>query len=919
MDAQLRRLSSSALLLLMLALWPAIAAADTRTDARRYFNRGMEAIQEGRTREGIDLLIQAYEIKPHPHVLFNVARAYASVNEVDLAIEYFEKYLASGPADAGPTNEALLDLRARQRLRRLVDEGMNAIAAGRYLEGVSVLQRAYVERPHPNLVFNIAKAYENAGELRLAVDSYKTYLASGPPDSGAVEARISALEERLDKNNGGRPSPRPSGAPVPAGPADDEEIKRIAQRLAGILREQGAIPSEPIRRAARPGDDERGTGSSTAAIGGGDVKLAAKDDTAYEEVVVTASRREQSPLDAPNAVTIITSEDIRLSGVQTIPDLLRRVPGMDVMTMTPSDANVAMRGFNRRLANKILVLVDGRSVYQDFLGATLWAGLGIDLLDIDRIEVVRGPGSAIYGAYAYTGIVNILTKSPEAIGGSTLRAYGGSGNTVGGLYQYGERKGPIAFRASVDYGQADKYEREFGDRVDYTGANSSPNNSYQAGQFDAELRYHLKDAGHFFAGGGGRLGTQDFNGVSVLRNQHLDGAVANARLGYEGRLFSLLAFWNGTRIKSSPEYFRTGLPSLGSNVNADSFSVEPIFRPTFSLLGEHSMVLGAEYRHKFIDWDYLDGTHAEDYFAVFAQDSWAFNKRFTVLARGRVDKHPLIGFLGSPRLALIFKPSSASALRASVGTAFRLPNQAETYLELAASSPIAGVAIELIGGQDKLVPERIFTVDVGFLQQLDFGEFEIVGYLNRLTNLINPAPLTSTSLARGFDEQTGAYVGAQSLYVNETDSYLALGGEASARIFPIDGLDIGLSYAFQFITNTDTGKRFTDSPLHKLTVWGQYRSKFGLDLGFSVHFVSDQDWVEPTFKPSDPSGFDTTPLPLPASVAIMARVGYRLFDDKLELAISGTNLADTGANRHLEHPFGTKLEARILGSVTARF
>ena len=93
MDAQLRRLSSSALLLLTLALWPAVAAADTRTDARRYFNRGMEAIQEGRTREGIELLIQAYEIKPHPHVLFNVARAYASVNEVDLAIEYFEKYL----------------------------------------------------------------------------------------------------------------------------------------------------------------------------------------------------------------------------------------------------------------------------------------------------------------------------------------------------------------------------------------------------------------------------------------------------------------------------------------------------------------------------------------------------------------------------------------------------------------------------------------------------------------------------------------------------------------------------------------------------------------------------------------------------------------------------------------------------------
>lgn len=87
----------------------------------------------------------------------------------------------------------------------------------------------------------------------------------------------------------------------------------------------------------------------------------------------------------------------------------------------------------------------------------------------------------------------------------------------------------------------------------------------------------------------------------------------------------------------------------------------------------------------------------------------------------------------------------------------------------------------------------------------------------------------------------------------------------------------------------------------------------------SVHFVSDQAWVEPTFKPSDPSGFDTTLLPVPSSVMIMARVGYRLFDDKLELAISGSNLADTGSNRHLEHPFGTKLEARVVASAAVRF
>jgi outer membrane receptor protein involved in Fe transport len=907
---------------------PTPAHADARTDARRYFNRGMAAIDEGRFRDGVELLLQAYAIRPHPNVLFNVARAFASLNDVDNALDYFGRYLDSQPPDAAEIERVMGELRDRQRLRRTVDDGMNAIAAGRFSEGISALTRVYQERPHPNLMFNIARAYEGAGDVPRAIESYRAYLKSQPSDAATVEVRVRALEERQRRE----PSAREPSAREPVGPtreppavaAQSIDVERLADAVAKRLARNASNERVPADRGVSadrastdraPATDTDRALSSTTALG---ARLATRDGGAYDEVVFTASRRLQSALDAPNAVTILTEDDIRLSGVRTLPDLLRRVPGMDVMTMNASDQNVSMRGFNRRIANKILVMIDGRSIYLDFLGATLWAALEIDLLAIERVEVVRGPGSAIYGAYAYTGIINIITKRPEKLAGSTVQLAGGNGGTFQGSYLFGKREGPLGVRISAGFGQAFRFEREFGDRPDYTQASPEPDLSYRRARGDAVAEYHLK-SGYFFAGAGVSSGQQELYGVSVLRNQYTDGFIANARVGFQSELFSVLAFWNGIRVDSSPDTFRTGLPSLGSTVDADLFVVEPVFRPSFTLLGQHNLVVGAEYRHKFIDWDYLSGSVREDFFALYAQDSWSVLPELTVLASARVDRHPLVGFLGSPRLALIWKPRPGTALRASAGTAFRQPTQAETYLDLKAPSSVAGVAVDLVGGRAALQPERIVTFELGYLQQLDFADFEVVGYLNRVNNLIIRSELVPTGITQGFDPTVGAFVGAQSFFRNDPTVYLAAGAELAGKLYPIDGLDLGASYAFQYIVDLDTGVRFTDSPMHKFTLWGQFRSQLGVDFGASMHFVSDQLWNEPRVDATKPGGFDTSPLPVPSNLVLIARVGYRLLDDKLEVALSGSNLSDIGDNRHVEHPFGNRVAARLVGSVTARF
>jgi len=149
-----------------------------------------------------------------------------------------------------------------------------------------------------------------------------------------------------------------------------------------------------------------------------------------EETVSIASRYEQPISRAPSDVYVITDEDIRSSGSTDIPTLLRRVPGMEVMQTNAVDFNVSVRGNNQVLANKLLVLVDGRSIYIDQAGNTIWKLLPVTLVEIKRIEVLKGPASAVYGFNAFDGVINIVTKSPEEMKGTTLQVAGGEVGTL---------------------------------------------------------------------------------------------------------------------------------------------------------------------------------------------------------------------------------------------------------------------------------------------------------------------------------------------------------------------------------------------------------------------------------------------------------------------------------------------------------
>ena len=145
-----------------------------------------------------------------------------------------------------------------------------------------------------------------------------------------------------------------------------------------------------------------------------------------------------------------------MSGATDLPTVLRRIPGLEVMQITGGDFNVSVRGNNQLDANKLLVMVDGRSIYVDVQGSMYWKAIPITLPEIKRIEVQKGPASVLYGFNAFEGIINIITKSPEDMRGTTLQAGGGSYGTLNSAAIYANSYKQFNYRLSYGHDQTQR-------------------------------------------------------------------------------------------------------------------------------------------------------------------------------------------------------------------------------------------------------------------------------------------------------------------------------------------------------------------------------------------------------------------------------------------------------------------------------
>ena len=162
--------------------------------------------------------------------------------------------------------------------------------------------------------------------------------------------------------------------------------------------------------------------------------------------VTSAARKEQRAEDVAGAVFVITRDDIRRSGLSTLPELLRLAPGVQVSQVNANKWAVSIRGFNDMFANKLLVLIDGRSVYNRAFGGVFWDGQDVPLRDIDRIEIIRGPGGAMWGANAVNGVINVITRSAVDTQGVSLDLSAGTFERDRASLRYGGMAGRAAYR-----------------------------------------------------------------------------------------------------------------------------------------------------------------------------------------------------------------------------------------------------------------------------------------------------------------------------------------------------------------------------------------------------------------------------------------------------------------------------------------
>ncbi|MBK7207961.1 MAG: TonB-dependent receptor [Elusimicrobia bacterium] len=519
--------------------------------------------------------------------------------------------------------------------------------------------------------------------------------------------------------------------------------------------------------------------------------------------VTSVSNKEESLGRAAAAIHVLTAEEIRQSGARSVPDLLRLVPGLYVAQIDGGGWAVSARGFADRYNNKMLVLRDGRSLYSPFFAGTYWDLQDTLIDDIERIEVIRGPGGTIWGANAVNGVINIVTKSAHQTQGGFLQAGGGTFEQSHGALRWGGKAAGGALRV---YGQG----AAFNNTVDNDGEDrNDARRAYRGGmRFDrssedgsvmAQAEIYNHPARNTYrvaelAPGGVTLWQDDF----VSRGGH---ALVDAqrRIGARNRL-GLRVYYD--RAERTQSYIQPTYDTLDAQT-----------QHTYD--GDrHGVVWGAGFRW----WqDHSLGStvgtadqpsHTHRTYSAFLQDEIKIvPRRWSVTAGSKLEWNDFTGTEIQPRLNTALSLNDDHTVWGAVSRAVRTPSQVEDtgafrYL-LVATFP--ATVFGVIRGDSELKAETLMAYEVGYRgRPTPRTGLDIVGFYNRYERLINidrTAPLTFAPLEKP-------------LPWTNSDPGCVYGGEASGRWNPSRVWTLSSAYSF-YQEHLRTADRFEASyPKH---------------------------------------------------------------------------------------------------------
>lgn len=456
--------------------------------------------------------------------------------------------------------------------------------------------------------------------------------------------------------------------------------------------------------------------------------------------VTSVSKQPQTVAESPAAISVITQEDIRRSGFTSIPELLRLVPGMDVARVDANQWAVSARGFNSLYGNKLLVMSDGRSVYTDAFGGVHWEAQDTILEDIDRIEVVRGPGATLWGENAVNGVVNITTKSARDTQGLLVNGLGGNEEQIGEVRYGGQIDDQTFYRVFGKFRNTDNF---------VTSSNDEADDGWQEvrGGFRID-RYSSPDDTLTFQGD---IYNERAAGVTTLNfnfTPPFQTPLPASANWYGG---DVLGRWTHVIGKDSDfslqlYYDRINRDDFAAGYYEDTFDAD--FQHRFPIGDRQEIIWGAGARlvsDQFQNGQFLavDPTHRDNYVLnTFAQDDITIVKdRLHFFIGSKFEQNSKTGFEIQPSARLLWTPNKENSVWGAVSRAVRVPARDEEDGRITTTTlgpPVSPIPTQInVVGDTNLDAEDLTAFELGYrFQPVNTFAIDIAAYVNHYDNVI---------------------------------------------------------------------------------------------------------------------------------------------------------------------------------------
>jgi iron complex outermembrane receptor protein len=609
--------------------------------------------------------------------------------------------------------------------------------------------------------------------------------------------------------------------------------------------------------------------------------------------VTSVARHKEKLSQTASAIQVITQEDIRRSGATSIPEALRLADNLQVAQKNSHDWAVSARGFNTALANKLLVMIDGRTVYTPLYSGVQWDVQDYLLDDIDRIEVISGPGGAVWGANAVNGVINIITKTAGDTQGLLLKGGGGS-----------EPEGFAAARYGGTLAQNTQF-RVYGKYVDRSnevladGRAESDSWHQSRGGFrvdsDASTRDRLTLQGDVYGGHEDEQtgGMTDVSGANVLGRW--------SRALSDVSDFTLQSYVDRTHftLPVAPLLF-AGLEFAPAGTLRDDLTTYDVdFQHRFPIGGANTIIWGAGFRYthdSVVDAPalaFLPNVLDQRLYSAFVQDQMEVLKNLSFTLGTKLEHNDYTGFEFEPSARLNWTLDQNQALWSAVSRAVRTPSRIDRDL-----SEGAPPYLVLLKGGANFESETVIAYEVGYRAQLNSKMTASVSTFYNRYDHVRSASLTPVTFLPVF-------------FANdlEGDTY---GLEVSGRYQLRDGWSLHAGYTLlrENVRIKPGGSDLNDGLNETADPEHQFSIRSSVDLPRHVEFDTGLRWVD-TLHTNNGPDVGT----VPSYFELGARLAWHA-SERLELSVMGENLLH---NHHPEYGFPDPTRVEIQRSVYGKF